>query len=257
MMICADPSVIRTTSFQLSATATGGLVTLTVPLQRAMQRATLRRRRFQRSLYAMLAVNLAATASTAITSAVLFASMSIVSPLANLVVVPLMSAGMLMSTAMIVGHLLHPAIASLFAGVATLTLVAADHVTRAAAALQPSATPGSAVITAFVIAASILWLTTVNQWRHVAGRACAMIVAVVIALHIAPPAGRTVERYEREDCTVIFYPLRGDRTLVRIIGRQPDAGIRDIALSRECALRHNTIVRRGIVHATASHLRGP
>jgi len=259
VMICVNPTSISSVSFQLSAWATLGLIVLTPRLLDMCSKCTIRRVNWKRAIAAAVSVTLAANAAIALPAALTFETVSLISPIANLVVVPLMSVGMIFTLIALICLPLAPAIALLYGQCAEWCLTGADVVTRQASMFQPNVEPLAALILATVIALGTWWVGSSSSWRHVVTRTT-VITVVAAAIMIAPRAGteRTIATFEREDCTVVVYPLPAHRTLVRIVGRTHEAAIHDIALQRYVATLSHPIVQRSHTYvSTRDHARLP
>jgi ComEC/Rec2-related protein len=256
-MLCVQPSMISSVSFQLSAWATLGLIVLPPRLLAMCRRCALRRTRWKRTLAAAICIPVAANAAIAIPAALTFETVSLVSPLVNLVVVPLMSAGMVFTLLALACMMVLPVAAPLYGHCATWCLHAADIFTRGAATLRPDLDATAAVALAVVIAAGTWWVGGTLAWKHVLTRICVVMVGAAI-LVLFPPRGtvRTVATFVREDCIVHVYPLPQERTLVRIVGRRNDAAIRDIALHQFIAtLSRPTVQRSSLYVSDRDHVR--
>jgi|GEM_PF-2127078 len=255
VMICVDPSMIASASFQLSAWATLGLIVLTPRLLEMCSRCTVRRMRWKRALAVTVCVTLAANAAIAIPAAVTFESVSLISPVVNLVVVPLMSSGMIFTLLALLCTFVAPVFAPMYGLCAEWCLLAADAITRSAALLRPDLGATSAIVVAAIICIGTWWVSSASSWKHCSVRSAVIVCVIALAL-CAPFPGtvRTISMFEREDCTVIVYPLPTGRTLVRIVGRRNDVAIRDIALHRFIATLSRPTVQRSTLHVrTRTH----
>ena len=92
LLLLADPSLVRDAGFQLSTLATGGLIAWATPLSRRLERAG--GGRLPAWLVEGFGVSLAAQAATLPVVLASFGRLSLVSPLVNLVVVPLVAPAM-------------------------------------------------------------------------------------------------------------------------------------------------------------------
>ncbi len=257
VMLCIQPTMITSVSFQLSAWATLGLIVLPPRLLAMCQRCTLRRARWKRALAAAICVPVAANAAIAIPAALTFETVSLVSPLVNLIVVPLMSAGMVFTLLALACTVVAPVVAPLYGLCATWCLEAADLLTCSAAVLRPDVGATAAIIAAVLIAIGTWWVGGTSAWKHVVGRSLTLALAIGM-LFVSPGTGtvRTVATFVREDCIVHVYPLPQERTLVRIVGRRNDAAIRDIALHQFIAtLSRPTVQRSSLYVSDRDHAR--
>lgn len=157
-MTVHDPRVIDDLGFQLSFTATAGIMLLVPPLQAAGR--GLLTRLVPRdglvgpmlALWDVMAVTVAATVATAPVLVHVFGRLSLVAPAANLVLVPLFPLVMLTSAAAAVAGVLAPPLAPLAGSLAWPPLALTVGVARAAAHL-----PGSSVATGYPGGWAVAW----------------------------------------------------------------------------------------------------
>lgn len=169
-LVLVDPLLSRSVGFQLSVGASLGLATLAAPLARRL--------RGPRWLAEALAVTIAAQAGVAPVLLTTFGGMPIVTPLANLLAVPI--AGPLtawgMSAGLLAGLLGGPLAALL--QVPTNVMVAwIDGVARAGARMPLGLLDGRGIVVGIAVAGLALW------WRRLA-----IPVGVVALLLVARPA---------------------------------------------------------------------
>jgi hypothetical protein len=99
IMICIDPVLPWRTSVQLSIAGVVGILLWHGPLQRALERAAPSTWKPASTIRSLLSVSMAASTGVAIPAAIIFGSVALLSPVANLFVVPLLSLAMLAASA--------------------------------------------------------------------------------------------------------------------------------------------------------------
>lgn len=257
LMICSDATVITATSFVLSASATFGLIVLNRPLYIALERSTIRRRRWTRPVHRAVAVTLAATAAISIPSALYFDAVSVVSPVANLIVVPVMSAGMLFTIVALCCVPFSESMAHVYGNVAEQLLRCSDVITSWFAALQPAANGHRSIALAICLTMGIVWLAGCTTWHAMMRRAIITVITLTFIILVPLPVPtRSAGVLQRERCTVFIYPLPKDRTLVRIRPYGHVGGIHDIALQRYLTSLPHPVIQRLPPYASAHHHPG-
>lgn len=174
-MIAADPAIVEDVGFRLSVAATAGLLAWGTPLA-AWLRARLPSR-IPSWLVESLGVSLAAQAATLPLVLLHFGRVSLVSPLANLVVAPIVAPVMLASLlSMVAGLLMALGLPALFVAPvvlgASLLLGAMIAVARIASTIPMASLelPEPAGLVAAAITASLLLLAGTERGRALVGR---------------------------------------------------------------------------------------
>jgi len=217
MMIMLDPVLPWRVSAQLSIGGVAGILLLTQPLTTMLERVSSHAWYPASVLRTMLSVSLAAGAGVAIPSAITFGSVVLLAPVANLIVVPLLSAAMLAAAASVVLPW------DVHAPIATLCVRWATEVSLLLATLHTEVR--WPVLAAVVVVFTTCWIcgsTDVSKlwWRLALG------VLVTLLVMIMPDARRSDEVHVRPD--LIAYVLTSEAqqplgTRVVLIDRQPAA----------------------------------
>lgn len=217
MMIMLDPVLPWRVSAQLSIGGVAGILLLTQPLTTMLERVSNRPWYPATALRTMLSVSLAAGAGVAIPSAITFGSVVLLAPVANLIVVPLLSAAMLAAAASVVLPW------DVHAPVAALCVRWATEVSLLFATLHTEVR--WPVLAAMVVVLTTCWIcgsTDVSKlwWRLALG------VLVTLLVMIMPDARRSDEVHVRPD--LFAYVLTSEAqqplgTRVVLIDRQPAA----------------------------------
>ncbi|HEU0234998.1 MAG TPA: ComEC/Rec2 family competence protein [Candidatus Limnocylindrales bacterium] len=164
VLLAADPGLVRDAGFQLSAIATGGLLAWASPIDAWLRRVA--GGRLPGWLVESLAVSSAAQAATLPIVLATFGRLSLVSPLVNLVVVPLVvpamaGGGVALLAGAAVGIGLPAVVGALFALPGWLALTAMVRAVDVAASLPFASVTLPAVASPFVGAAAALALLAV------------------------------------------------------------------------------------------------
>lgn len=216
MMIVLDPVLPWRVSAQLSIGGVAGILLLTQPLTAMLERVSNRTWYPAAVLRTMLSVSIAAGAGVAIPSAMTFGSVVLLAPVANIVVVPLLSAAMLAAAAAVVLPW------DVHAPLAALCVRWATEVSLLLATLHTEVR--WPVLAAMVVVLTTWWIcgsTDVSKltWRLALG------VLITLLVMIMPDARRADEVHVRPD--LVAYVLTSET-------RQP-LGIRVVLVDRQPA----------------------
>jgi competence protein ComEC len=266
-LIVARPGVVLDLGFRLSFGAATGILLLFEPIRAALRRATARLGRTGRWLADAFAVSTSAQAGVAPILIAVFGEISIVAPLANLVIVPVAAFAVSSGIAMLAADALPPPLARVFAASAWASLELIECV-----ALRLGARPWAAQAVAaaywpsFLAAAAGLRfaLTPTGRVRRRAGGVALAVVTALAATATLLGPGRSYPR------AVFFDVGQGDAALLEIPwrryvlvdagpggagGRRRDAG-RDVVLPylRRQAVRDLDVLV--VTHGHDDHVGG-
>lgn len=162
------PTLILRPSFLLSTAVTAGLVWLVPPLVHRLRR--LSTTSLWQTVVPVVSVHLAAAASSAIPGAILFGSVSVIAPVVNLLVVPLMVLALLSTVVSLLAGLVVPSIGEFLAWTPSTLVTVAEAVISAAADAQPTISDASVPLVAVLFTAAILWQLKATTMRGLATR---------------------------------------------------------------------------------------
>lgn len=197
-MVALDPLLPWSASFQLSVCATCAIIVLSPRWNHVLTLVTLRDNRWKRVLRASCAITLAATAGTSLPSALIFDQVAVWSPLANLLVVPLLSTAMISGTGLIIAHYVAPWLAPPLAWTSTLLVDSANGVVWCFATLQPESASGmNAMIVAILTLGLCIWPLIAQSWRGLLLRQgiCIILVLAVLLLPSSVLNHRSAHEY--------------------------------------------------------------
>lgn len=198
-IITIDPQACTSAAFFLSVTATLALIVGVSGCRATLERCIVARRPWKASLANAVAVSWAATLGVTIPAALAFGSMAVMSPLANLVVVPMMTAALVLT----LGLVLIPVdiVSTSLAWWLEILVRSADAVARVFAVdILPGAAHAEVVLLAVVTTVVLLWPLAARTWtsllvRLVMGSLMMLAVAAVLRWDVWPrPNVRLVER---------------------------------------------------------------
>ena len=217
-MIVIDPSLPWSAGFQLSVCATAAILFLTPKWNSLLKRCTLRDNATKRFIRVSCAVTLAATAGTSLPSAFLFDQVAVWSPLANLVVVPILSGAMVAGSGLVFVHYAAPWLAPSLAWVCTILVDGANGIALLFAELQPSGLSSMHVVCHAVLTVGItVWPLIAPSYVGIALRQV-MCIALLIGVTLVPvPAPPVVQQFQRRmGIITIIRATRGTVVLARM-----------------------------------------
>ncbi|MBU3741657.1 MAG: ComEC family competence protein [Candidatus Kapabacteria bacterium] len=215
VMVVIDPALPWRVSVQLSVGGVAGILLLATPLQRMLDRMAETTWPHASVVRTALAVSMAASAGVALPSAIAFGSVTLISPLANLLVVPLLSAAMLSAAAAVILPW-----GSVYAPFAMICVRLASWVSHGLAPWHSETT--WPVTTALLLVLTTLWLINCRTLRELRWR-LSMGLLTMLAVMTMPDVAETPQTLVRADVQVWTLPRgwAGERTLVVIRDRRP------------------------------------
>ena len=198
-IITIDPQACMSAAFFLSVTATLALIIGVPRCRMTLERCTVARRPWKASLANAVAVSWAATLGVTVPAALAFGSMAVMSPLANLVVVPMMSAALVLT----LGLVLIPfdVVGVALAWWLEVLVRSANAVARFFAVdILPGAEQAQVVLLAAVTTLVLLWPLAARTWTSLMVRlvmGCLAMIAVIAVLRLDAwprPQVRIIER---------------------------------------------------------------
>lgn len=220
VMVCFDPVLPWRTGFQLSAAGVAGILLFSTPLRDLLERVSTTLWAPARAMRSLLSVSMAASAGVAIPSAITFGSVALVSPIANLLVVPLLSMAMLAAVATVVLPF-----GWLYAPFVTLGVEWSMWVASALSHLHiDTAWP---VTSAVVSVASTAWMCRSRHPRDLGWRMASGTAITVLILCLPGSAPPDVEVHRRPSVVAII--MRRAAIPIMVIRDRKGAGQRPVA----------------------------
>jgi competence protein ComEC len=248
LMTLADPNILWDAGFQLSFAATLGLMLYAEPLARFTEGRLVsltdaeRARRLTRALADVVLATLAASLLTLPLIMATFGQLSLISPLANLLVLPAQPAVMLWGRLATVAGLIAPALGQPLAWVAwlflTYTIELVAFLGRLPWAAVPVSVPPAAIVALYALTLGVTWLALRRPERAAATAAAIgqrlperavlvaglLVAALAVAAALTRPDGRLHVAFldvGQGDATLIETP--GGRQILIDGGRYPAA----------------------------------
>lgn len=189
IVLVVQPSTMKSAGFVMSVCATASILLLTPRWSALFKRCLgINYKRFN-WLWDALSVNVAATVGTVIPIALYFGTVSMVSPFANLLVVPLLSLGMVLCLCTLAFAWV-PGVATTIGNSARLCLELADQIALSSAQFNPDISAQHVVLVALGIAVLGIYPLVANTAMQLAVRSviCATVIAWIgMFTHTTPP----------------------------------------------------------------------
>lgn len=220
-IITIDPRACMSGAFFLSVTATLALIIGVPRCRTVLERCTVARRPWKASLANAVAVSWAATLGVTVPAALAFGSIAVMSPLANLVVVPMMSASLVLTLGLVLSPV--DVVSVALAWWLEILVRSADAVARCfAVEILPAAAQAVVALLAAVTTLVLLWPLVARTWTSLLVRlvtGCLVMIAVAAALRLDVWPRPQVRIIERRHGSIV---ITGDDTpRIYLIGAEP------------------------------------
>lgn len=243
-MILIAPESLWSTSLRLSAGACIGIVVLG-PLWNQASTHWFPSVAWMRTFVSSFGVSMSASAGIAIPSMIVFGTISLISPLANLVVVPLLSAAMLLAALVEAFGTLAPFVTDAWIAIVVLCVRWSTYVSVWASNLDPEVTMLGWPCAGIVIA-SAWWICKAPAARQAGFRLVVTTVMLYGTAHIEVPEQEIPDFHRRLPFTVRL-SKKGNVLFAQMTSRTAPDGRprRDIACERWLANVNNVLI---VVH---------
>lgn len=222
IMIVVTPQDIFSIGFYLSVASLAGIALVYEPIEAFFHRFIPANRAWQRSVIASLAVSLSASVIVGPLVAWFFSLYSVISPLANLVVVPVTSLGMIYTFCAVLAAQVFEPVGMLFAFSADALFRCAGWATAFAASLPGAAVHGEmALWVSLGMSAATVYVCTARSGRLVGFRVGISAVVMVLAGALLYTTSLPVEIIPRRQVAAVVLPAGPGRRLVMLQDRKP------------------------------------
>jgi ComEC/Rec2-related protein len=223
ILLLSQPTLIYSAGFQMSVVSVAGISIFYAPFRTFL----LSLLPFQSSsiefIASSLALTFAASVSVSPLVAYYFSTFSVVSPLANLFVVPLMSLGMVFGMLSIVVVPINVGIATTYSAATAWCIRMADAVNRWSVELPASYVhaPELAFMLSILVSSALLLVLMSQSRRQAAFRVIMSSISIFFIVRIADVQPSVSRLIPRTNVAVSAIPLQKDSTLILITDRKP------------------------------------
>ncbi|MFH1052139.1 MAG: ComEC/Rec2 family competence protein [bacterium] len=223
LLLIIYPEMLYSAGFQMSVSAIIGIILLFQPIRKFFQTIIKHENIIVNFIISSLAITLSASIIVAPLVAYYFKVYSVVSPLANLLVIPLMTLGMSFSIiALLLSYIYFP-IASIYALSADYLISLSQRINEWAVELPHSYLIGDNLIfPAVLISFAIVYITLSSNIKQICFRLSYAVIVVLFVYFLFPErAINEVKIYPREQYVAIELPNFRDQKSFVLIDRKP------------------------------------
>jgi ComEC/Rec2-related protein len=216
-----DPQACMSGAFFLSVTATLALILGVPGCRETLERCIVERRNWKASLASAVAVSWAATLGVTVPAALAFGSIAVMSPVANLVVVPMMSAALVLTLGLVLIPVDFVSVA--FSWWLEILIRSADAVSRVFALdILPGASQAEVILLAIITTLVLLWPLVARTWSSLLvrlGTGCLAMLAITAVLRSDGWPRPKVRILERRHGSIVV--MAADTVQIYLIGSAP------------------------------------
>lgn len=223
IILIVYPEMIFSAGFQMSVSAIIGIILLMKPIENLLRLLVKSNNYFIKFIISSLTITLSASIIVTPLVAYYFKVFSIVAPLANLIVIPLMTLGMCFSIIALILSYIYIPIASIYALSADFLINLSQSINKWAIEL-PSAylTGESLVFPAILISLAIIYLALSSNIKQVIFRLLLSSLIIFFLLSIFNnPSSKTLKIYPREQFVALILPKYNNTKSIILIDRKP------------------------------------
>ncbi len=223
LLLIIYPEMLYSAGFQMSVSAIIGIILLFQPIRKFFQNIIRHENIIVNFIISSLAITLSASIIVAPLVAYYFKVYSVVSPLANLLVIPLMTLGMSFSImALLLSYIYFP-IASIYAISADFLINLSQRINEWAIELPHSYLTGDNLIfPAVLISLAIIYITLSSNIKQIYFRITYAVIVVLFVYFLFPQrAINEVKIYPREQYVAIELPLNQNKKSILLVDRKP------------------------------------
>lgn len=222
VMLLADPTLLCSTGFHLSVLSLAGLA-IVYPQALRVVALFIPARHIGRFVQSSLAATLAASAAVSPVVAWLFSLYSLVSPIANLVVIPLTSLGMVYALCATALSYVNKWSASSFAATADILFAAAEWIAVGLSALPGAVIDGDLAVIAAVCSSAATLYVVRAQTRRCAVFRCGVAITLSVLTAVVLRPVESVLVVPRAQIVAVVIPVHSSRALVLLHDRRATA----------------------------------
>jgi len=223
ILLIYQPTLIYSAGFQMSVVSVVGITIFYAPFRTFLLSLVPFQFPIIEFIASSLALTFAASVSVSPLVAYYFSTFSVVSPLANLLVVPLMSLGMVFGMLSIVVLPINVGIATTYSAATAWCIRTADTVNRWSVELPASYVHASdlALLLSILVSSALLLVLMSQSRRQAAFRFIVSSISIFLIVHLVGVQPSVSRLIPRTNVAVSAIPLQKDTTLILITDRKP------------------------------------
>jgi competence protein ComEC len=223
IVLIISPNMIYSVGFQMSVAAITGIIIFYRPIRKTFSEfAGKKYNSYFHGVFSSLSLTFAASITVAPIIAYYFDVFSIISPITNLLVIPLISLGMIFSILSLLTSYLYFPIAELYAVTSDLTYSISMDINSFAVSIPKSYTSGDISFPlALIVSIVIIYFFVGNHRKLFPFRLKVSTILILLSLIVFLPDEKNgIEIYPRENVVAAFVP-HNDSLFVMIMDRKP------------------------------------
>lgn len=232
-IILLYPNYMYSIGLQMSVLSVYGIIILYNPIKDFFSKIFKNKNQINKYIRDSLSLTFSASIVVSPIVAYYFHIFSIISPIANFFIVPLMSLVMIFSSiALILSYIYFP-LASIYASATELCLYLSNLINKQLISFSYSyVIADNLYILAFVISVLLIYMFLSKHLKIFVFRACISVVFLILIIELIPNTDlKTIAIYPRNHTVSVFIPSNNNEYLVIVSDRKPNQyPIRDIAL---------------------------
>ena len=234
LIIVFSPSMIYSAGFQMSAFSILGIALLFKPVKSFFLIIHNSDNSIYQYFINSVSVSIAASAAVSPLVAYYFDVYSIVSPISNLFVIPLMSLGLIFSVIALAFSFIIGGIAEMYALSADFLFNLSEKINEFVIQLPYSYIHNeTAVYISIIISLIMIYFIFAKDRKQLAFRCSACIVIVLLIINILPSEKKQMEIFPRDQYVAAIIPLSNNKQFVYISDRKPSQyPFRDIGMEK-------------------------
>ena len=233
ILLLFNPKMIYSTAFLMSIASVSGIALLFQPIKRFFSNYIKSQDYLIKYIINSISVTLSASITVSPIVAYYFGIYSIISPLANLLIIPLMSLGMVLAIFAVSLSFLSMTIAGYYAASSEFVLKIAQRINEFAAGVPFSYIDGKGtIILSILISSILLYLILSKNSRQILFRLGFSILILIIIVNLIP-SGKNYDFkiIPREQYVAVICPLKTNETFFFLSDRKPlQYPLRDIGM---------------------------
>lgn len=232
--IISSPAIIFSVGFQMSFFSVLAIIIFYKVFYARLKKVLNTKKMGRQYLAASISVTLSASIGVAPVIAHYFGIFSIISPLANLIIVPLMSLGMVFSMFAVAFSYAFFPIGVIYASASQLMIESSQLIAGWLAGMRYSSISGDdALIISVIVSLALAYLITAKNWNQAAFRASFASVCILLAIQFISKPEPDYTIYPRSQFTALVEKNQRLGTNFYIVDRKPSQHpIRDYAFEQ-------------------------
>lgn len=223
LLIILSPQLILSPGFQMSVASIGGIALLYTPIKEKISKVFKRDNVILSYIISSLAITISASVAVSPIVAYYFNVFSIISPIANIIIIPAITLSMIFAFIELVLSMFVPFLASFYASAADVFVTIAKTTSEVSASIPYFYIANkTSFLISILISLLIIYLITANSKKLLIFRLVfGLIILTASILIIQPKENKKIEIIPRKQLTAVIIPSKSDGSFVLLADRKP------------------------------------